>query len=102
MAYVWQAWVRSKGEKAISCEPDAVTSLSKWLWLMSEGMLEASSRRTCLHWLIDRPKREGIQDYGVNQHVITTPQGYRRKVPAYGHEPINIWNEKTSLALNES
>jgi len=58
MAGEWPSNVRSKGEKAISCEPDAVTSLSKWLWLMmNEDMDEASSSRTCQRWLV--PKEQG-------------------------------------------
>ncbi len=33
------------GEKAISCEPNAVTSLSKWPWLaMSEDMCDTLFR----------------------------------------------------------
>ena len=63
----------AREKKAISPEPDGVTSLSKWLRLMNEGMSEASSSRTCLPWLRGRPKRESSQGNGVKPSVVTTP-----------------------------
>jgi hypothetical protein len=47
--------------KAISPEPDGVTSSSRWLGINDEGMFEASSGRPCQRWLTGRPKRDWFQ-----------------------------------------
>jgi len=107
--------VSSKGGKAISREPNAVTSSSKWLRLTtSEAVVEASLRlrseqasRTCLRWFNGRPKRECIQAT-LSSETSNHSDRYRRKAAtlrlrsgqAYGHKPINLRNGVTRCRLS--
>ena len=85
-----------RDEKAEYGEPDIRNPVEQVAKVsVSEAVSEASSRETCLPWLIGRPKREGILGYAVNRSVVTIPPRYRRKAATYGHEPINLRNGVT-------
>lgn len=74
---------QKRGKKAISREPVVVTSLSKWLWsTTSEGMDEASSSRTCQHWLTGTAQRGKVSGHAVNLNVVST-----RKKPGVKYRP---------------
>ena len=87
---------QKRDEKAEYGKPDIRNPVEQVAMVnASETVSEASSSRTCLHWLTGRPKRECISGYVVKAHVVTIPHRYRRKAVTYGHEPINLRNGVT-------